>query len=638
MRDANGKITTTVFDLIGRAQATVNANGNRTTQVFDPAGRRSAVVDGRANRTTFLYNGADWQTTQIDPLSRRTTLGYDNNGRQTLRLDARGFRITLVFDAIDNPTGKRYPDGSRATFAYNALADRTLMQNSTGRTTFAYDLARRLSSVINPANKRVSYGYDLASQRTLLIEPGSGRFSYAWDAAGRSDYLVDPQGYRTTWVFDAASRVVAQRLGNGVRVSYTHDDADRLLKLVNITSGGTTLSSFAYALDAVGNRTRVVEADGTPVTWIYDNTYQLLRETRSGSHAYDITYSYDPAGNRKTMLTGGVRTTYTADAANQLTSYQDNTGTTNLGFDAAGNQTTQVTPAGSRTTSSWDYENHLTQVVLPLGVPNSFLYDPDGKRLQKQDSSGTTKEVWDMQNVLEETDSNDVTQVIYTLGLAEYGNLISQNRGSGAQFFHFDGLGSVNQLTDSNAMVTDSYLYQGFGAIIPVLVPSTNPFRFVGRQGYYLDSDLATYWLRARIYVPVAGRFISQDPLGLGQYGFRLSALDSQNLYWYAANNPITMIDPFGTQAKCCCCVTNAEIRGDKRIHDRKFFGHQFDAHADFKYLQCGTEEKCGLNWAEKSDRIPLSYIEKGLYRRRREIGEYNKGSGGYSKLKRQAV
>jgi hypothetical protein len=29
---------------------------------------------------------------------------------------------------------------------------------------------------------------------------------------------------------------------------------------------------------------------------------------------------------------------------------------------------------------------------------------------------------------------------------------------------------------------------------------------------------------------------------------------------------------------------------------------------------------------------------QTSLYRRRREIGEYNKGSGGYSKLKRQAV
>jgi hypothetical protein len=35
------------------------------------------------------------------------------------------------------------------------------------------------------------------------------------------------------------------------------------------------------------------------VTWSYDNNYQLTRERRSGANAYDITYTYDPVGNRR---------------------------------------------------------------------------------------------------------------------------------------------------------------------------------------------------------------------------------------------------------------------------------------------------------------------------------------------------
>src|SRR5262245_26793384 len=114
---------------------------------------------------------------------------------------------------------------------------------------------------------RITYGYDGARQRTVLVEPDGGRFTYVWDAAGRIDHLIDTQGYRTSWTYNAAGRTLTQRLGNRVRASYTYDDADRLLTLANITPGGTTLSSFAYALDPVGNRTRVVQADGTRVTW-----------------------------------------------------------------------------------------------------------------------------------------------------------------------------------------------------------------------------------------------------------------------------------------------------------------------------------------------------------------------------------
>ena len=160
-----------------------------------------------------------------------------------------------MFDNADRLTGRRYPDGSRVTLAYNALSDRTLMQDGNGRTTFGYDNARRLLSVVNPASTRITYGYDGASQRTLLIEVGGGRFTSVWDAAGRIDHMIDTQGYRTSWTYDAANRTLTQRLGNGVRASYSYDNADRLLTLANITSTGTTLSSFYYALDAVGNRT-----------------------------------------------------------------------------------------------------------------------------------------------------------------------------------------------------------------------------------------------------------------------------------------------------------------------------------------------------------------------------------------------
>src|SRR5262249_6304908 len=201
---------------------------------------------------------------------------------------------------------------------------------------------------------------------------------------------------RTRWTYDAADRTTTQRLANGIRASYGCDDADRLLKLANINSAGTTISSFYYALDTVGNRTRVVEVNGDRVTWSYDNVYQLKRETRSGVNAYDISYSYDLAGNRKTMLTGGVTTTSAYDNATQLLTLKDNTGTTTFSVDSNGNQTAKTVPGGGRTTNTGDYEDRLTRAVLASGTRNTFVYDADGKRVQKQDSTGTTKPIWDL--------------------------------------------------------------------------------------------------------------------------------------------------------------------------------------------------------------------------------------------------
>ena len=93
------------------------------------------------------------------------------------------------------------------------------------------------------------------------------------------------------------------------------------------------------------------------------------------------------------------------------------------------------------TTNTWDVENKLTLVALPSGIVNTFTYNGDGLRVQKQDSTGTTNHVWDGQNILLETNASNIIQVVYTLEPLLYGNLISQMRSGTASFYLFDGLG-----------------------------------------------------------------------------------------------------------------------------------------------------------------------------------------------------
>ena len=164
------------------------------------------------------------------------------------------------------------------SLAYDAANQRTLLNDSTGPTTSTYDADGRLSTVINPAGLRLTYAYDGVGQRNYLIEPEGLRFSYVYDAAGRIGQLINPQGECTSWAYDPANRVTSIRLANATRTSYVYDDDNRLLRMLNLSPTLTTLSSFAYNYDAVGNRTRVVEASGDLVTWSYDNLYQLTNE------------------------------------------------------------------------------------------------------------------------------------------------------------------------------------------------------------------------------------------------------------------------------------------------------------------------------------------------------------------------
>jgi RHS repeat-associated protein len=464
--------------------------------------------------------------------------------RKTLRIDARGFRTSYVYDLDNRLLGQHYPDGTRVSFAYDNASRRTLLEDWTGRYTSTYDADGRLSMVVNPAGLRLTYAYNAASQRKYLIEPEGSRFTYGFDPDGRSNFVLNPQGQRTTWSYDAASRVTGIHYANTTRTSYLYDNASRLLRVANLSSTSTTLSSFSYALNGVGNRLRVVESTGNRVTWSYDKIYQLRNEQRSGSNSYNITYTYDPVGNQLVLINGGVPTTSTYDAANELrTSNVFSVGITTYTSDANGNSLTSRNPSNQLTTNTWDFENRLTQVAIPSAIVDTFTYNGDGQRVQKIDSTGTTKHVRDGQNIILETDASNIIQVVYTLQQELYGNLISQWRSGIGSFYLYDGLGSTTQLAGSTGSVADSYLYDSFGNILVASGSTTNCFRYVGQLGYYWDQDLFGYYIRARELNSGTGRFLSPDPSNL-RIGINIGKLLQP--YAYVSSNPVNLLDPSG--------------------------------------------------------------------------------------------
>jgi RHS repeat-associated protein len=558
VRDANNNLVTTVFDPTGRPVASISALGFRVTSLFDAANRRTAIVDARGFRYSFGYSKADEQVTTTDPLGRVQSLVFDGASQPVVRIDGRGFRVSQVFDNAGQLTGNRYPDGSRVSQIFDAVGNRRVLADSTGRYTTTFDALNRGHVVVNPALKTITVTWDGAGRRRTMTNPDGGITTYQWSKRDQCTSLVNADSDRTSWSFDPAGRQTLQLLANGVRVSLAYDVADRLVRLSNLSSTGTTISSFRDTWDATSNRLNRIEADGTLVSWSYDKSYQLVRERRSGTtYGYDTTYAYDPGGNRTLKIDSGARTTTTLDAANQLVKSVASAGTTTFAFDANGNQRLSIAPAGGgTTTNTWDFENRLTKVQLPSGIVNTFTFNADNQRVEVQDSTGTAKQIYDGEKVALETDQTNSTQVVFTSSPGLYGGTVSQKRLLVPHYHVFDPLGSTDRLTSSAQAATDTYIYKAFGEIL-LAGTTINAFRFVGGLGYRFDSDLSTYWVRQRNFGALIGRWFSVDAV------FLLSP--DGRAYAYARNAPLVLVDPSGMQEMVDVCRIPDRFPGDER-------------------------------------------------------------------------
>jgi RHS repeat-associated protein len=165
--------------------------------------------------------------------------------------------------------------------------------------------------------------------------------------------------------------------------------------------------------------------------------------------------------------------------------------------------------------------------------------------------------VWDPVNdcVISELDGSGAVQVIYTNEPQQYGGVISQRRSTTTSSYHYDALGSTRFLTDSSGNVTDTYLNDAWGNQVASTGTTVNPFKWVGKHGYYTDDSTAQVYVRARMYQPKVARWTSVDPLGF---------FDGTNITLLARNMPVLVFDPSGQ----LCQVADFEQYGPEKLQD----------------------------------------------------------------------
>ena len=163
--------------------------------------------------------------------------------------------------------------------------------------------------------------------------------------------------------------------------SYSYTDGNHQLNTVTPPSGGS-LQPETITYDGFGRAATITDGDGNIVTYTYDLADRVTRAAYTGGpQPVTVTYAYDAAGNLKTQADPSGTTTWTYNGQNLVTAKTATSGggTLTYGYDGDGNLTTAA-DGGGTTTYTYSTANLLTEMTDPAGKFWQFAYNSDGLR------------------------------------------------------------------------------------------------------------------------------------------------------------------------------------------------------------------------------------------------------------------
>uniref|UniRef100_UPI001F18B7F5 polymorphic toxin-type HINT domain-containing protein n=1 Tax=Streptomyces sp. NRRL S-325 TaxID=1463899 RepID=UPI001F18B7F5 len=583
------------------------------TYEYNQHGRLKKVTDPSGAEWTYTYDTRGRQIATDDPDRGRTITAFDVSDRPTDVTDARGITLHTDYDALNRKAALKKGSTTLASWTYDTVAKGLPSSATRYNGAAAYvneiteynDLGQPVGSAVTiPDSEGALAGtyewFNFYDDNTGLLteteHPEIGGLpaesvSNTYNTGGLLDWVYagdDPLIADSS--YDHYGRVIRQEHGEFGRqlvatnvfddhtgnltrrytdrevapqriedTGYTYDPANNLLAIATAygQDATRTTDTQCFTLDALR---RVTEA------WTNTGTQCAAAPATSvvgGQDAYWTSYTYDAVGNRKTETQHKTASgpaadtirTYTAPAAgtHQLPAVTQ-TGTDARAeiytYDEAGNTKGRKFGNDSTEVLAWDDENHLKSLTKVTDT-TSYLYDADGQRLTRKDTTGTTLYL-PGGNELHLDKSGKVTGTRY---YSPTGETLAMRTGNKLTFTLTDHHNTTTtQITADAAQTVTRRNTTIFGA-----PRGTQPTNWIGDKAFVggtNDQDTGLTHLGAREYDPRTGQFISVDPL--------MDLTDSQQIhgYTYANNNPTTLTDPTGTRPDGACGGSSSQCNG----------------------------------------------------------------------------
>ena len=538
-------------DSWGRITGIGFVDGVKEGYEYTPAGQISRTIDGNGNSVQYRYNSLGKVSERTDQLGFTETFRYDEEGNLSLHIDRDGRQLQRACNVFGQPVYEKASDAEGkhtniSTWHYDSLGRVTRAVCDGKSYEYIYDAHGNLKEKRSNGKRLVSYTHDRAGQITEIRDPAGVSTRYEYDILGRRSRIFNDDGLEVRYGYDALNRISRIHYGNGVETAYTYD-GDGNIRTLETRAGENVLLSFAYRYDGNGNRTAktgmqagvtlggvtseiTAGNNALELSYAYDVRGQLLEERRNGA---SVCYAYDKAGNRirKTDAQGEIR--YLYNAKNQLVEEESPADRKQFSYDRQGGIIEEKNLAGIRL-FSYNSRHQQTGVETETGNVQENRYDAEGLRFELLENGRRTSFVYHDGELLQE-EGREEQGTSYHLGAG----MEAFRRGQELSYYHRDEQLSTVFVTDGHRNVQNSYQYDAFGMSLGTTEKLNNRIRYTGQQ---YDDVTGQYYLRARYYNPVAGRFMQED----------VYQGDGLNLYAYCGNNPVVYDDPSGYERKAC--------------------------------------------------------------------------------------
>jgi len=602
-----GNITTIYqYDVLNQLIAVVDADGNTTSITYDSMGRRIAIDNPDAGKTEYAYDDSGnliaKQTANLKKKSQWIRYGY--HFHQLKMVDnPTGDDVYYEYGA----PGAAYNAAGRVTketvgklidqYRYGALGEvvkktRTI-DGKTYTVHWKWDNFGRLRSIVYSNNVVIYYAYDTGGQVKQVFGYYNGtRMDYV------NNVYYDEFGSRTTIAY-----------ANGVESQYSYDVLMHRLISLKTSMGDSTYQNITYSYDKVGNivtrsENGIVMSDNTVKNithhYGYDRLYRLtqadgfIKENGNTVNSYTSTLQYSSigtivqklqtvtiAGENDPSLTYSYNYNYAASKPHAVAGINDNL---TYRYDANGNMTAVYDTAKQfNRILYWDDDNRLTKTVDTTSgssVATSYAYDAKGMRIIKDGPYG--KSIYIDTGYVESGAPQTPTPIVSNhifVGNTRVASVVkhTEEKQPATYFYASDHLGSSSVLTTQQGSYHERIEYLPYGETwVEDKATSdgySTPYKFTGKE---LDAETGLYYFGARYYDARVSRWISADPaLEEGKYFPKPNDFDTEHdFYWYlqqdgskklpglggvfnavnmdvyhyAGNNPVKLVDPDGNE------------------------------------------------------------------------------------------